>query len=550
MGLVETTVVDGVRTFWVDSGRPTLAATLMFRVGQADEELATSGWVHLLEHLSLHGMPGGTLAVNGSVSALVTTLSLHGPREQVVAALGALTRRLAEPDLGELDRERRVLAAEAATRGGPVARAFSLRYGARGPGLVGHDDLGLGRAHPDALGALCRRVFCSGNATLALDGPPPEGLGLALPPGDALPERPARQVARSRTVYPDGAGLVLSGVVPRVGLTAMVPLVVEDALRRRLRERDGTAYSPYSTYEAVDADHAVVVAGSDVSPAAGPTLLGTVLDLADELARHGPSADAYADMVAAVRQGHTDPYNVGLLSRRAAAQALRGREVQQLDDLLDELDSQTPEALVPALAAFRDSLLVGAPPATSSHPRLRLVERPESVITPRGRRFRNAGWPANASRLVVCDDALVLHDEHRRYRSTYDDVAGYLVWDGGARAVVTEDGWTTWLDPTEWRRGGRAVALIDATVPAERHLPQPAETRPATHPRPGLTRRWTGGAVRIGRNTLRSAPLDLVSWGVVMLAVLLAVALGHPGLVLPLLIGGMVARAAGRDAGD
>lgn len=43
MGVVHETAIDDVRTFWVDSGRPTLAATLMFRVGLADETLATSG---------------------------------------------------------------------------------------------------------------------------------------------------------------------------------------------------------------------------------------------------------------------------------------------------------------------------------------------------------------------------------------------------------------------------------------------------------------------------------------------------------------------------
>lgn len=547
MGLVETAVVDGVRTFWVDSGRPTLAATLMFRVGQADEELATSGWVHLLEHLTLHGLPRGTLAVNGSVSALVTTLSLHGPRDQVVAALADVSRRLAEPDLGELDRERRVLAAEAATRGGPVARAFSMRYGARGPGLVAWDDLGLGRARADELVALSRRVFSAGNATLALDGPPPEGLRLDLAPGDALPERPARPVERPRAVYPEGAGLVLSGVVPRRGSATMVPLVLEDALRRRLRERDGTAYSPYSVYEAVDADQALVVAGSDVSPATAPTLLTTVLDLADDLASHGPSADAHAEMVAAMRQAYTDPYNVGFLSHRAAAQALRGEEVQQLDELVDELDTETPEALAPALAAFRDSLLVGAPPATEPHARLRLVERPESVVTPRGRRFRSTGWPANGARLVVGDDALVIGDGRRRHRSAYDEVAGYLVWADGPRGLVTDDGWSLVLDPSEWGRGERAVALLDAAVPAERHLPQPAETRPASLPRPGLARRWTGGASRIGRTTLRSVPAALV-WGlVVVLVAVLAVALGHPGLIGPLLVGSVIARIAGHD---
>ena len=68
MTLVRETVVDGVRTMWVDSGRPTLLATLMFRAGRADEVLTTAGWLHLLEHLALHGLHRGSLAVNGSVA--------------------------------------------------------------------------------------------------------------------------------------------------------------------------------------------------------------------------------------------------------------------------------------------------------------------------------------------------------------------------------------------------------------------------------------------------------------------------------------------------
>jgi len=130
------TYVDGVRCFWVNSGRPTLAAMLMFRYGGADEPLPESGWQHLLEHLALHGRGGGTLAVNGSVTPLLTTFEAHGPVDQVVDHLSSLSRWLAAPDVGDLDRERNVLAAESATRGSAVLRALSWRYVARGPGVM------------------------------------------------------------------------------------------------------------------------------------------------------------------------------------------------------------------------------------------------------------------------------------------------------------------------------------------------------------------------------------------------------------------------------
>ncbi|HET8768285.1 MAG TPA: hypothetical protein VFM86_13260, partial [Pedococcus sp.] len=66
------TEVDGVPAFWVDSGRPTLTAALVFRWGMVDETLPETGWTHLLEHLALHGRGGGALQVNGMVSLVHT----------------------------------------------------------------------------------------------------------------------------------------------------------------------------------------------------------------------------------------------------------------------------------------------------------------------------------------------------------------------------------------------------------------------------------------------------------------------------------------------
>ena len=543
MGLVHTTEVDGVRTFWADSGRPTLAATLMFRVGAADETLATTGWLHRLEHRALHGLPRGTLAVNGSVSPLLTTFAMHGPPEQVVAALAEVTRRLADPDLDELDRERRVLAAESATRGGPVQRAFAMRFGAAGPGLLSYDDLALGRATPESLADLSRRAFCAQNAALALDGAPPPDLRVALPSGSRWAETPARPVERPRSSYAEPAGLVLTGLVGRTGPATLVAPVVEDALRRTLREKDGTAYSPYSMYEAVDADRALVVAGTDVSPATTQSLFGTVLDLADDLAARGPDPQSLSDLLAAMRQAFTDPYNVGYLSHRAAGQSLRGLPLEQLEDILAELDATDVEALRPALTDFRDHLIAGVPPATAPHTRLPIITQPMHPAAAKG--VRSANWPADDSRLDLengAEQLVTVGNRHGHHRYPVDKVAGYLTWDDGTRALVLADGWSLSIRPDAWHKGRRLLARLDALVPSELHLPQPSETSPGSGTQTvGLARRWSGGVRRLASDASGAVRPGVVAWWVLVVAIAVAgVALGHPQVIGALFIGQLI----------
>ena len=66
---VQRTDVDGVPAFWVQGDGP-LRASLVFRIGQADEPLVRRGWTHLLEHLALHGHDSIRRPTNGSVSSL------------------------------------------------------------------------------------------------------------------------------------------------------------------------------------------------------------------------------------------------------------------------------------------------------------------------------------------------------------------------------------------------------------------------------------------------------------------------------------------------
>src|SRR4051812_26766166 len=106
------TEVDGVPCFRVESHRPTLGASLIFRVGQGDETFATRGLLHLLEHACLHGRGGGALEINGSVNLLTTSFDAHGPVERVAGHLSDISRWLTDPDFRALEHERQVLRAE------------------------------------------------------------------------------------------------------------------------------------------------------------------------------------------------------------------------------------------------------------------------------------------------------------------------------------------------------------------------------------------------------------------------------------------------------
>jgi hypothetical protein len=233
----------GVRCFWVETGRPTLAARLMFRFGMADEAITESGWQHLLEHASLDSLGrGGRVDINGNVGLLETGFDFHGDPAGVVEHLGRLVEWLAAPRLDRLDHERGVLRAESDLRGTtPFGRALSWRYGARGPGLASYLEPGLGRATPEALADRAARVFVRDNAVLVLDGPPPEGLSIDLPPGALLPVPVATPVETDPAGYEDVSGIVFSSTVPRDGDMWIGVQVLQRVLTERLRHGAGVA---------------------------------------------------------------------------------------------------------------------------------------------------------------------------------------------------------------------------------------------------------------------------------------------------------------------
>lgn len=530
---VHRDVVDGVPTFWVESGRPTVAAALVFRCGIADETLPTTGWTHLVEHLALHDRERGTLSVNGSTSLLRTSFEAHGPADDVVTFLEELTRWLAAPDLSRVAEESRVLQAEVEYRGtGDAAVALLQRYGARGPGLCGYTEPGLGRASAERLAAHVARRFAADNAVLVLDGPPPPTLRLHLPAGTRLPvEEPPSSTDPRPAAYPTTGRLVLSGELDRSYAATVLPGVLQHRLRSDLRDTAGGAYAPWASYEAVGPDRAVVLAGSDVSQA----FLGTVVRQAQatlrSLVENGPHEGVVEDVLAQIVQHRTDPYQAVGFAYSEALATLESRPVEEPEEVLAGLSAVTRDEVAELLDGFGSSLLLGVPGEARWEDEFERLSMPTRPTPLSGRRHRSREFPADRGQVIVGSEGVAVGSGEVWQQIRASDVAAVMAFPDGGRHVVAHDGWGVMVEPTLWRAGNDAADAVDRLVPADLRIPMPPR-EPQRVPRPAP----------LASVLRRSARPALVV--VVTVLVVVAAAFGagsfvteHPPLVVPLVVG-------------
>jgi hypothetical protein len=488
---LQSTEVDGVPVFWVP-GQRTLRASLWFRAGMADESLPTRGWLHLLEHMALHGRDSIRAPVNGQVSLLHSSFDVEGEPDDVVAFLRDVCRWLATPDFSELEHERRVLRAESATRGtGTVGSHLLWRYGARGPGVAGYDELGLHTAGADRLRQLAAGAYARGNAVLALTGAPPAGLELPLRSGPhqpAVPAVPCDQPAPAGFAGRPGT-VALSGTLPRSTAAAALLRALQRALQRDLRHGSGVGYSAWSSYEIVDADHAMLTAGMDVLPEALPTVVSGTTAVLRRLRDLGPDpAELRDDVEREMRRLATEPAE-HWLPFLAARDVLLGRPVPGRDKLAAELESLTISDIQHAARAMWNDLLLSADPDSAGDPQLSWLEGPPtSGIVAAGRRFRPAGSPVTKGVLTIGRSAAHIEATSRQTTAVYGDLAALIAYPDGGRRLVRRDGYQVVIEPELWHQGHEAVALVDSAVPQPLHVVLPERT-PDMIPRNSVTAR-------------------------------------------------------------
>lgn len=273
----------------------------------------------------------------------------------------------------------------------------------------------------------------------------------------------------------------------------VLPYVIERILRERLRVEAGAAYAPWSVYERVDNDKALVVAGSDVNRDMYPEIVKVMMSSLSQINEEGLPAQYVGEIVDAMLQAMRDPYNAFNFAATAANAFFDGREWKDMDQILDEVSEVSAESLESDWRSFHQSLLLGVPGQASWNDELTMLRAPVHPPRAAGRRFRHRDWPANNYELRIDETAVQISENGEARSIQLDDVEAVISFSDGARNLISSDGWNIFIESAEWTGGKDALLLIDRALPVEKQLMQPAREGVEPGRRlPGVKRWWNG----------------------------------------------------------
>lgn len=475
--------VDGVPVLWTGEGGGRLSVGLVFRVGRADETLATSGVTHLLEHLVLFPVERADLHVNGLTSPGTTTFRLDDADEAEVAEfLGAVCSGLRNPPVERLDTEKAILRTEGNGDRAAGGELWLWRYGPAGFGLASYDEFGLDALTGDDVREWAATRFTKGNAALWIDGgPPPEGLRLDLPPGERMPYPEAVEVLPRLPAYFTAPvnGAVFDLVVPRSRAAMLYAAVLDRRLYAQLRRELGVSYAAGAGYRPRDARHAVVTAMADALPAHRAEMCRAMADILIELSRQAPSDAETATARTLVGRA---------ASVAAAAESLLAEVVPEEDAVAEaDLLAVARQALDGALAMLPEGCAIG---------RAGFVRAPSgSAAAVDGAEWKRVNRPDDPACLIIGAEGVSVRNGLQIATVRYADCRGMLAWPDGARRLFGADAVNVMIEPTLWSVPAAELARIDAAVPgavtiaqparAPEHIPKPpGPPAPAPPPRP------------------------------------------------------------------
>ncbi|HET7677842.1 MAG TPA: insulinase family protein [Candidatus Limnocylindrales bacterium] len=471
---VSRTEVDGIPAYWSEVPGD-FTAGLIFRVGVADEELLTRGITHAVEHLAAGVLGETPYPSNAFVSGMRTVFHAAGPREEVTAHLRAVAAALTALPSERYDVELDVLRSEAeGFDPGTGVRAFMLRYGFQSHGLNAAPELGLHWLGPAEVQAWAHERFTRGAAALFFSGRPPTDLSLDLPDGVLRPVPPAEhapEVTYPAQVADDPGGLALDLTGPRESGFSAGLLTAERRLRQRLRHQEGWIYDLSSDYLPLDAE----IAGGGLAMECGADRLervrDAVLEVMGDLSANGPTAAELAHHLDQYERQFGDPdAGIGFLDL-AATDHLLGKPDRTPASLRESHRELTPTGVAATLRELMERALLMGPPelplARGFH-----AYPAWSVERAQGRSFRPVSGPLFGllarERLIVGDDAATIDlGDGRLVTVSYATCAAALHDGDHGRVLWGPDGVQLAIHADHWRDGARAIAALDALVPAD-----------------------------------------------------------------------------------
>lgn len=462
------TAVDGVPLVWAPSQGAAEQAGLVFRIGQADEDLPRRGVTRIVAEAA-----AATAGCRAIVGLHQTTFIADGDKPRDALARLTETLRWMPTDLAAGTAAR--LRAEAiGLDASVVGGALALRYGPVGPGLLGYREFGLASVAPSFARAWSESWFTAESAVAWCTGEPGSDISLDLYPGAPAPAaRTPSPIAELPAWSTHRAGCVsVSMLLPR---TLASSLTIECIVRAATDQLDEVAHWVLP----IDGDTVhltLAAAGRD-----------GLLPVLERVAVDGPTP---AELTAAIEVVGRAQRERAASLQHAASAALEGRPGD--DDAVDvsEMSAISASAVADDLAAAAATALVLVPEGSRA-PDGPLPPMPRwSTEELAGTRFRSARpdrdealavGPHGVTRLMGPAQALTVH---------FDDCAALVRWRNGPRTLYGTNGLTVHVDEWDWEGGAKAVAMIDGRISPDRHviLDEDAERLPtfpsAEPPRP------------------------------------------------------------------
>lgn len=456
--------------WWADSPTSTFHMALHVRVGQSDEPLHLSGITHLVEHLVMNAAGRREHPHNAVVDGTECVFYAEGEREEVLEYLGLVGRAIAAVDLGKLEHERRVLRTEAVQREPtPFSRLVAARFGLRGHGLAGDEELGLRWVGEAEVRDWWLRHFTRGNTALWMTGEPPEDLGFELPDGPRVPPPAVEPLPLQLPGFmADGTGgVVLTGLAERHAAVSLGVGIATERLYERLRHEHGVAYAPYSGYAPLTADTAHVMLGSDGRDEDAHRLLSELWGCVNALAEDGPTGEELEKALRATERARRDPQAVlGDLAFSAGSE-LFGRPHETLEEIAAELAAVDGAAVAGVMRALLETAILLGPAGSKPVDGLDFIPALQGG-EPEGERFRRPR-PGLLKRradeeLWVGEHSLTWREGESRTTIAWDSVILAEVGPGKQVHVVAGDGRALPIASWQWEDGERAVESIRARV--------------------------------------------------------------------------------------
>ncbi|WP_408994191.1 M16 family metallopeptidase [Streptomyces sp. 1268] len=493
-GFITSTEVDRIPTLMAPtSGGGPVTAGLYFRVGAADETLATAGLTHLVEHLALHRHGVSDLHYNGSTAATHTHFVVSGTPEEVVAYLNGVCASLRDLPVERLATEREILRTEQAGRSrGPNHQLPLWRYGARGYGLASYPEYGTLHLTADAVRDWAATWFTRDNAVLWMTGDTvPEGLDLTLPAGRRQPLPAPTSALPVTPAYLTGGsgGVVLDGIVRRTSAARLFAEVLGRALFTDLRQKGGYSYTADCDYHPRDTDHATITAYADALPQKQDAVVGGFIDVLARM-RAGTIDRAELDSARAKVVKQYEIPDVGAAALPLyALNVLTGHENLTPDEHRAQLAAVTVEDLRDVARELYDSALIQVPGRGVDWAGFTEAPQwsgPSFGPEPLGTVHRSRA--SDAVSLAVGREAVTLSTPRGRIAVRYDACAAMRVFPDGARHLIGFDAFVVEVEPTLYAKlTPDRMALIDAAVPAAAVVPMP-ERDPDEVPQPAARR--------------------------------------------------------------